>query len=67
MIHCSAHCRACDCHFTSTAAFDKHRRDGQCHDPATRKSLRVRTTDGRCDLQRPVPDGPVTIYWDVIE
>jgi hypothetical protein len=27
-------CRGCGCYFSSTRAFDRHRRDGHCVDPA---------------------------------
>lgn len=30
---CTAHCRACGRHFSSNAAFEKHRRESACVDP----------------------------------
>jgi hypothetical protein len=40
-----AHCGACHRTFGSASGFDKHRRDGQCLDPATLK-VPMTETDG---------------------
>lgn len=39
----TAHCAAAGCHrtFTVPAHFDRHRRDGECLDPATIEGLRL--------------------------
>ena len=56
---CTDHCVACGFHFHSLGAFDAHRQDGKCCDPATavvqsgkrvgEPSLQAWTREGWCD------------------
>lgn len=69
---CTYHCRGypfggCDSHFSSLRAFDLHRQgphDGErvCVEPADVSGLELLTAEGRCDHQRPRPDGPIAIW-----
>jgi len=53
---CTAHCTSCDHHFHGLAAFDAHRVDFECQEPAERRSekgrelLRIWTETGICTL-----------------
>jgi len=54
---CVWHCAACDCHFSSVAAFDAHRDDGYClkpedvqHPKTGEPLLAAWTLEGRCGL-----------------
>jgi hypothetical protein len=51
---CSSHCRMCGLHFASDAAFDAHlaggRRKWGHYYPEDVKVLRIRTTDGVCNM-----------------
>ena len=57
--NCRAHCQACGFHFTGDSAFELHRRDGQCHNPATLLWQRgkregqplLSSHEARCDLE----------------
>ena len=63
---CKYHCRACDSHFTSLAAFDCHRQgtaqERSCADPDTAERLQIVTEQGLCDISGPSDREPVILY-----
>lgn len=59
---CKYHCRSCECHFTSLAAYDAHkpRNGGQCEWPEKAPLIEL---VGVCRIGNPaVPRNAVTIY-----
>ncbi len=73
---CTDHCASCGCHFHGLGAFDLHRQDGECCDPADvtatdrnseqHPALQVWTDTGFCRWQGPSVrvNSPVAI-WQV--
>src|SRR5215203_2845720 len=56
---CTNHCAACGAHFHSTAAFDMHRRDGECIEPLDDPRFAALTETGKCELDSRVPYTPL--------
>jgi hypothetical protein len=72
-VHCTTHCRSCGAHFSSTAAFDAHRKgpiDARyCEHPndvvtlAGEARLGIKSAAGVCDVASPSsPQVGVTVW-----
>ena len=65
---CHYHCRACECCFSSLAAFDRHRRgpldDRYCGDPNELPALVYEDSPARCEISF-THDGEDVNLWQL--